>query len=316
MTSAVLTTESPNLSKIPSGDFKLQALLAYIERDLQTQTAASNVSLMIEQAPGLPQWLAGDSDTLLKVLNHLLNNALKFSPEGESIVLQVLPCPDSEDLLFKVIDHGPGMAQVQQEKIFSAQIDSKGDTKGDNSDDKTELITSQMLAQQLSGQLSLASYPGKGCCFTLSIPLDDTITKHQPQTLPSTFAADSRVLVVDDHALNLMILNTYLLEFGITTIEASSGPKAIEKTRQLCDEQTPPELILMDMRMPNMDGLEATRDILALNGAAGIPVVALSADAIMEQMGRAAGSGFCRYLAKPIEVPQLHEVLAAYLRPA
>ncbi|NQZ09057.1 MAG: response regulator [Algicola sp.] len=309
-----------DFSKIESGHedlsastFGLPEHIQSITETFELQAKSKNISVKLNLADNLPHLIDCDHLKLTQIINNLMSNALIFTPGGGAIELDLIRV--EQTLVLKVSDNGIGISAKQQPVIFEpfeqGSVDSCNDEKGTG----LGLAISRKLAKVLGGSLTLSSTQGQGSCFTLQIPYKDAkMVLTETLNLPATFASDSRVLVVDDIEANLNLASAFLKTYGVTASCVKSGQQAIDITTQWCEEDRPPELILMDIRMPQMDGLEATAAILAKPTLAKIPIVGLSADVLSEHMNKAKVFGFCDYLTKPIVRVELHKVLARYLR--
>ncbi|MFT4925873.1 MAG: signal transduction histidine kinase [Phenylobacterium sp.] len=312
-----------DLTKIEAGHeevnlatFALAERLKNLIAGYQLKAKDKNIIVSLKTEDDLPNLIECDQTKLYQILNNLLGNAVKFTSEGGVITLDISHY--QQTLTFRVVDSGDGISEARQEAIFSPFVQESARSNDNVKGTGLGLAISRKLAEMLGGGLSLVSEVGKGSCFTLEIPLVEVKVAliEAEEVLPMNFANGSRVLVVDDVDTNLMLICALIERYGVTVEQAKSGQQAIDKTIELCRQETPPELILMDMHMPGMNGIEATKAILAMPMSANIPVVALSADAVVDQLNRSKGIGFRDYLTKPIVIDALHRVLMQYLKAA
>ncbi|MGK5093409.1 response regulator [Deltaproteobacteria bacterium TL4] len=175
------------------------------------------------------------------------------------------------------------------------------------------MTITQAMAKLLGGSISVKSTPGEGSTFTVKIPLVEVETTDlRKKDIPWDeyhFSQDTIILVVEDDFANREMIKTLFQELGIKINLAENGKQGIEKTLRL-----KPDLVLMDIHMPGMNGLEATQQIRNIPECKHIPIVALSADAYKEQQKEALHVGITDYLSKPLQVNQLLRVLKKYLR--
>ena len=249
-----------------------------------------------------------------QVLLNLLSNAIKFTEEGRiSLDVLALEAEGGLTLRFSVTDTGPGVAPDKVERLFKrfSQLDSsRGRAHGGAG---LGLAISKGLVELMGGKLGVDSAPGVGSVFWFEIPVasaKDLAAPEEPGLEPRPLGA--RVLLVDDHPVNLELATTVLQLLGCAVIQARDGEQAVAAARQGgCD------LILMDVHMPRMDGLEATRQIRALDGpAARIPIIGMSADVLPDMETACLKAGMNAAVGKPISIGALHAALAKWLGPA
>ena len=268
-------------------------------------------------APEAEGRVIGDPIRLRQILGNLLSNAVKFTQQGE-VVLGV----DRADGLggsfrFKVTDTGPGFDAATRARLFNRfeQADSSIARRYGGSG--LGLAISREMTLAMGGKLSCRSAPGHGATFTLSLPLttaaDQAASPRDLSTAAASRAADSsppmRVLIVDDHPNNLRFLEILLGHAGVETVSAHDGRAGVEAWRAGGFDA-----ILMDMQMPVMDGLAATRAIRALELAEGrprTPVFVISANALAEHQAASHAAGADLHLAKPVVAADLFSALSA-----
>jgi len=288
-----------DLSRIEAGklrcertDINLRATLDQLESMFRPQLAEKGLHLSLWFEPGIAYLIMGDPLRLQQILFNLLSNAIKFSG-GEDIELRVLR--HDGNLLFEVKDHGIGIAVENLERIFNPFEQAEAAMTRRFGGTGLGLTISRQLARLMHGDISVVSTPGKGSCFTLRLPYEPAAT---PEQSPSGHAAKSlHVLIVDDHEINRRIVSLFIEPHGWTYTFAATGAEALEQ----CGIQHF-DVILMDMQMPVMDGITATRQLRA---EAGInqhtPVVALTANVLEHHVAAWAEAGVHDVLGKPID---------------
>ncbi|MBF0276610.1 MAG: response regulator [SAR324 cluster bacterium] len=296
-------------------DFTLEALVGELEEIYMSQAELKAVNFSCLLDPSAASTIRTDRKKLLQILKHLLNNAFKFTPEGREVQINIKEW--KRNIVFAVIDTGIGISEDQHEKIFEMfeQADNSPTRQFEGAG--VGLSISKELAKKLGGTITLDSAPGKGSNFTLTIPHNksSSISNARADSSPNlpSFSKASTVLIIDDEPMILKLLKTLLQGFGLQVLEADNGKSGIEKAIDSTLSGSPPDLILMDIRMPKMDGIEASRQILALPECQNIPIIAMSGDSFSEQQGRAFSAGMVDFLVKPFEMKDLLTILKKHL---
>ncbi|MBD2776710.1 response regulator [Iningainema sp. BLCCT55] len=302
------------------GSFDLIHLLDNLYEMLHLRASAKNLQLVFDYAPDIPQYIQTDASKLRQVLLNLLGNAIKFTTSG-SVTLRVemgqgkLLISPTPHLFFEVTDTGAGIAQEEIDLLF----EPFGQTEtGRKSQQGTGLglAISRKYIQMMGGNISVSSIPEQGSTFTFDIQIsladngEVQTTKAQRQIIglvPNQ--KEYRILVVDDSSDSRLLLSKLLTSIGFVVREAANGMEAIS----LWDWQ--PHLILMDMRMPVMDGYEATRLLREREqGSRGATVIiALSASAFEEETMAMMKAGCDDFINKPFRHELLLEKLSQHL---
>ena len=300
----------------------LQDLLKDIENVTRPQAAAKGLKFVFEVHPDLAPWGLMDVTRLKQILFNLINNAIKFTQRG-AVTVTVgraptlpwdAPATMGPILRFEVEDTGIGMAEGAIEGLFQRfhQVDNSVARQFGGSGLGLEI--SQSLARMMGGEIEVRSTPGEGSCFSLELPFrlcDAPASIAALVPMPTTGADTSlarayRVLVAEDNPVNRKFVGILLERMGYQTTFCDNGQLAVE-----CVQCGDFDLILMDVHMPVMDGLAATRAIRALAGKARhIPIVALTADAMNNAQEEALEAGVNYFVTKPVHIAQLQEAMA------
>lgn len=251
-----------------------------------------------------------DGLRLRQVLLNLLNNAVKFTEAGRiRACLTVEPGEIEDRLKFEVIDTGVGIAVERQGRLFQrfSQVDSSASRPYGGAG--LGLAISKALVELMGGRIGFDSAPGHGSAFWLELqaPQVEAYDAGEPQ--PAAAPGAARILLVDDHPMNREIGAALLNLVGCQVETADNGEQAVAKAARGGFD-----IILMDIHMPQMDGLAATRAIRALDGGIGeVPIIAMSADALPQQVERCYAAGMVDHLAKPVQREVLYAKVNRWL---
>jgi CheY-like chemotaxis protein/anti-sigma regulatory factor (Ser/Thr protein kinase) len=263
-------------------------------------------------APDLPLSVLADDRRLRQVLLNLLGNAVKFTDRG-AVTLRVRHGADdaAADLLhFEVADTGPGIAPAHQQDIFKP-FEQVGDVRRRAEGTGLGLAISLQLVRLMGGDIHLQSSPGEGSRFWFELrlaPARAEVLQEEARVVTGYEGPRRRLLIIDDVATNRTMLLDLLGRLGFECREAADSAQAIAIA-----ESFRPALVLTDVVMPDVDGIEAARRIRALDGLQRVPVIAMSASVSREDEARVRASGIDAFVAKPIEYALLLEPIGRLL---
>jgi PAS domain S-box-containing protein len=296
---------------IQAAPFDLDDTLRAIEEMTRVRADAKGLSFVVERAVATPRYVSGDAPRLRQILLNLLSNAVKYTDRG-GVRLRIAPV-ETGQLRFEVIDSGPGVPGAEQQRIFEAFYQTKsGAAKGDGAG--LGLAISREYARLMGGELGMHSEPGLGSTFHCQLPLPEVAGSQVEASLPHRVTRlqpgqrDIDVLVVEDNADNRELLVHLLQRVGFQVRAVANGEEAIASFLA-----RPPDFIWMDMRMPVLDGYQATRRIRALPGGGAVRIAALTASAFMENRDDILAAGCDEMLAKPLDEQQIFETMARLL---
>lgn len=312
-------------SKIEAGklsletvDFDLPAMVKEALEPMRELAAAKRIDLRHELGPGLPDYVRGDPTRVRQILLNLVSNAVKFTERGgvRVLVRLVAKSPQAATVEFAVSDTGPGIAPDAVERLFRKFEQADLSTTRRYGGTGLGLAICKELLEMMGGQISVDSWPGAGSVFRFRLPLACGI---RPATAPSRDARRRhthrlRILCAEDGQTNQIIIRTLLENMGHKVEIAADGLEAVQalSARDF-------DMVLMDGRMPRMDGEDATRAIRAGGLStlpvrdARVPIVALTANAAPEDRERYLAAGMDGFMSKPVDEAVLHEEIASVI---
>lgn len=285
--------------------FDIISLIRHVFEEAAPQAASKDLELTVRALDELPPSLIGDPQRIKQVLGNLVTNAIKFTAEGE---VRVHVRYRSGVCAIDVIDTGPGIAPDKVEEIFKPFIQVQDSSQQQGAG--LGLAISRQLCEAMGGKLWVLDSSPAGSTFRLALPLEASNEESQEDPSLRIFRNPSgRILVVEDHPTNQFVVKSMLDALKCAVTIASSGAEALELL-QTGDF----DLVLMDCRMPGMDGLEATRRIrneLRKN----MPIIAMTANTMPEDIERCNQAGMNDHLPKPFGRAALHDMLCKWLKP-
>jgi len=305
-----------DLSKIEAGHFDIDRRAFEIEQ-LVEETAEilahrareKGVDLMVDIDPGTPREMHGDPDRVRQVLVNLVGNALKFTEHGHVIVTVAPVVADSApSVRFAVEDTGIGIPTDKLEAIFEAFTQADSSTTRTYGGTGLGLTISRRLVELMGGRLAATSEVGAGSTFAFVLPLAEAEAGDAVGAGSSEPLAGVRALIIDDSPTNLLIVRRYLEQAGATVAEAAEAASGIARLRS-GDERF--DVVVTDLRMPELSGFDVTEAVVGDPRTAKIPVLIVSSDARAGDPQRAADAGAAGLLVKPIRRRVLVEAVAA-----
>lgn len=301
-------------SRIQSGSFsfdsklfELSALINELFEEVGPRATAKNLQLRFEVPGELPPTLRGDPHRIKQVLGNLLTNAVKFTERGEIRLKARYECGHC---IIDVIDSGPGIAPEMLESIFQPFVQARTATQRQEGAG-LGLAISRQLCEAMRGRLYVQESSFAGSTFRVELPLEASDqAPDREQSLRIFRNPKGRILVVEDHPTNQFVVKSMLEALKCDATIASSGIEALD----LLDKHRF-DLILMDCRMPGMDGLEATRRIRASPRGRSVPIIAMTANSMQEDLEECKHAGMEDFLPKPFGRAALHDILCRWLKP-
>nr|WP_276598363.1 PAS domain S-box protein [Roseateles koreensis] len=312
-----LISDILDLSKIEAGrltleaaPFALREMLSTMRMAYLTLAHARGLGFDIQIDAAVSPWVVGDQIRIRQILSNYLSNALKFTPTG-SVSVRVL-AKENEYVRFEVADTGPGIAPALFERLFQPFTQADESTTRRFGGTGLGLSICRELATLMGGEVGLESQEGQGSTFWAEVPLPAAAT---PISSRPREAGDNRdlqgrrVLMVEDHPVNMMIAVAQLQQWGLEVSQASNGSQAVEAIHAAASMGKPFDAVLMDVQMPVMGGHEATREVRKRFNAEELPIIALTAAALVSERDEALSAGMNDFLTKPIDAPKLRATL-------
>jgi CheY-like chemotaxis protein/signal transduction histidine kinase len=293
--------------------FDLRAMVAQTARFWQSEARKKGLRLRVEGAASLPRWVEGDPTRIRQILNNLISNAVKFTDKG-SISLVISAWASADDgcaVRLQIVDTGAGMDHDQLGRLFTPFQQADKSVARNYGGTGLGLVISRELARLMGGQLTAYSHKREGSTFTLALTFPFAEAPPQVEApaelapMPTGGRA-MKVLVADDHEINRRAVQLVLTPMGAEITAVCDGKAAVEAA--MADDY---DLIIMDVRMPEMDGREASRRIRAMDGPNQFtPIVAVTADTEKEDMAACREAGMEWFVGKPIDPGKLIEAVS------
>ncbi len=304
-----------DFSKIEAGkldidiiDFNLESMMIDVINIVSFASSQKKLSLDFNCIDIIEKNLYGDPLRISQVLVNLINNAIKFTNIG-NIIVNISHTDDK--FKFEIIDSGIGISQENQDKLFQSFSQADESTTREYGGTGLGLSISKQLVELMNGTIWVNSKLGHGSTFgfEISLPVGDISKIEKPQVLEQnqiTTLTGSKILLVEDNVINQEIIIGLLENSGIIIDIANNGQEAVDM-----ESKNNYELILMDIQMPIMDGLEATSTIKTTNKD--IPIIALTANAMKKDVDKTDQAGMIEHLNKPIDIDKLLQILLQYI---
>jgi CheY-like chemotaxis protein len=324
-----IINEILDFSKLEAGKLELEIVafeLAEVVHSicelLGPQARAKGLELSSAISPDLPARLEGDPGRLRQILLNLVGNAIKFTERGSVTLRTDLEKASADDVVvrFEVSDSGIGIPEEVQEKLFNrfTQVDASFERRHGGTG--LGLAICSQLSDLMGGKISLDSELGRGSTFVFAVPLGRSSERHDEtgsarpvigNVVPSNLRRRLRILLAEDNHVNQMVIIAMLRRASHTVDVAGNGIEAVEAVNT-----RPYDLVLMDIQMPEMDGVTATKAIRALDDAerASIRIIALTANAIKGDREKYLAAGMDDYVSKPVDQATLYDTIARQCR--
>ena len=314
-----------DLSKIEAGrldleheNFALSAVLDHV-RSMVADTARTKGLAVVVDAEGVPAWLRGDITRLRQALLNYAGNAVKFTAHG-SVTLRVRVLRDEDEgllLRFEVQDTGIGVAADKLPELFQAFSQADVSTTRKYGGTGLGLAITRHLADMMGGETGASSLPGQGSTFWFTarlqrghgaMPVESTDGGEDAESRLRRLHGGARLLLAEDHPINREVALELLHGVGLAVDTAENGRMAVAMA-----DARPYDLVLMDVQMPEMDGLEATRVLRARPAHAHLPILAMTANAYEEDRRRCMAAGMNDFVAKPVIPDELYATVLHWL---
>ncbi|MCJ8190768.1 PAS domain-containing hybrid sensor histidine kinase/response regulator [Sphingomicrobium aestuariivivum] len=287
---------------------------------MRAAAEAKGLELEVDCDPAIPDFMEGDRLRVRQILLNLLGNAVKFTEKG-SIRVAARRCggDDGPRVEIAVIDSGIGIPEGKQKQIFDTFDQGASTTARDFGGSGLGLAISRRLADAMGGRLKVESAQGEGSTFTIDLPLVERASPHGVTPMRAARDeqfGDARLLVVEDNEVNQMLATAMCEQLGVACDLAADGLEAVDAIEQAAREGRPYGLVLMDLQMPHLGGIDATKRLRRLgHGAESLPIIALTANAFAEDVEECLAAGMQAHLTKPVKLEQLQAMIAQHLSP-
>ena len=315
-----------DFSKIEAGRMQIECVPMDVRRTaadvaatMSIQAQERGLSLRVEITPDAPQGVSGDPQRIRQCLINLVGNAIKFTAQGKVVIGLSAAGASGELTRFAVRDTGIGIDAAVQKTLFEPFVQADTSTTRSFGGTGLGLSIVKRFVAMMGGTVGFESEPGKGSTFWFELPLPAVSadrghattskeTEAEPQIVSLTRQFGGRVLVVEDNAVNQKVARHILERLGCEVILADNGADAVSLLAT-----TAVRLVFMDLQMPLMDGITATRLIREQEaGASRVPIVALTANAMTGEFEKCIAAGMDAFLTKPLDIDRLREILNGF----
>lgn len=330
----MLLNDILDLSKVESGDVTIEKVPYNIHQEMKdaerlygANVKEKSLELQVNISENVPECILGDYIKIQQVVRNLMSNAIKFTHEG-GITISIAVHKDEfgdgsrPEIYFYVKDTGIGIPEDRLEDIFSKFTQADASTTRKYGGTGLGLAIVKELVELMGGRIGVESHLGKGTIFYFALPLEVPAEGERPVNIPEpakgdaymiyTTHATAKILVVDDNPVNRLFAEKILKKMGYENVElAEDGAEALEKMWTY-----PYDIVFMDCQMPEMDGYEATRRYRAYEESSDerVPVIAVTANAIVGDKQKCLAAGMDDYLSKPLKRDKLQEMLDKWLQ--
>jgi PAS domain S-box-containing protein len=310
-----------DLSKIEAGeleleetDFNLEELVETTCISLAPKVHKKGLELLFYLKSDVPRYIIGDPTRLRQILINLIGNATKFTEKGEIFVnVEIAERKKREVVLhFSVSDTGIGIPKEKQAKIFESFTQADSSITRKYGGTGLGLTISKRLVEKMGGKIWVDSEPGKGSTFHFTI---HTLAVEKPivkETVPPEIK-NLKILIVDDNSTNRLILREIVSAWGFFPKEAENGLSALKELKSACEKSNSYQLILLDRKMPDMNGFELAKRIREIPEYSSTPIILLSSDEEKGDRDRAKAVGISNVLLKPIRRSKLYDSMVIAL---
>ncbi len=313
-----------DFSKIEAGklylesiEFNLNSVIKYVSTIIDVKAMSKNIEIIYNISDDVPQLLIGDPIRLGQILLNLIDNAVKFTHQGNVILhVNCIYTHNNHCLLqFDVIDDGIGIAKEKINTLFNAFIQADNSTTREYGGSGLGLSITKHLVQMMDGEINVTSSKGEGSTFSFAVNLpyldkkcsqDVNIDSKKERLISGIQLQNKIILLVEDNEVNRHVITSFLENSKAKVITALNGLEAVTaaKNRNI-------DLILMDINIPIIDGYEATQHIR--NNLNTVPIIGLSANAIQKDIDNAINVGMNDYIQKPLDVQFFYKILVQYI---
>ena len=310
-----------NKFELSDARFNLGELLQTVHNIISDRAFENKLNLVFYKDPALPEYFIGDRLRLIQIITNLLSNAVKFTPSGGSVTLSLKLLEERPDdivsVYIEVTDTGIGIPLEKQEKLFRSFEQAEKNTAVTYGGTGLGLAIVKRIVELMGGSVGISSAPGKGSSFYCNIILQRAYPESTDHAAPHpvhesfTFSR-CRMLLAEDIEINREIVIELLKDLHLHIDCALNGEQAVD---MFCANEGNYDIILMDIQMPVMDGLQATRQIRAsgINNAEEVPILAMTANAFAESVRECLAEGMNDHIAKPIDVNEMLQKIALHL---
>jgi len=309
--------------ELESQDFNLHKTVEDVVELFAERAFGKGLELILRIAPNVPEGVKGDSTRIRQILSNLIGNSIKFTAQGEILVdvslaesekpsTQEINTPAS-NIHFAVHDTGIGIREEVLPRLFHAFSQADGSTTRKYGGTGLGLAISKQLVEMMGGEINVKSSAGQGTIFTFNVPmLPASQLGRQPVLDPSKLSG-LRLLIVEDNPTNREILYNHALSWNMSVDAVASALSALDLLRKPSENKPPYDLVLIDMKMAGMNGLELGQRIKADPELAQVPLIMVTSTQFLGEAAEAKKTGFSAYLIKPIRKADLHQCLLTAL---